>query len=139
MIKPSARRNVYDRDKWQCWYCSKKLNPSITANDENSPCLDHIIPKAMEGDNRQSNLRTSCKYCNAAKADLDLEEYRWKLTLKKSATAKNYQLFNNILNDLESMCESEYEIEVSTEINKIREMRDTFQFNLHRFFGEGQQ
>ncbi len=126
MISPSARKKVYERDRYRCWYCGKDLTQSTTPNDENAPCLDHIIPKSKYKDNCQSNLRTSCKSCNAGKADLGEEEYRWLLTLKESEAARHYHLFDELVFELESNCVSHYYLEISLEINEIREMRDSF-------------
>lgn len=138
MITPSARRKVYERDGWRCWYCGKHLTQSSAPDDENTPCLDHIIAKSRYGDNCQSNLRLSCKSCNAAKADLDEEEYRWSLTLKESEAARQYHQFDQLVFELESNCESHYYEDVSPMINEVREMRDALlgQFTMHRFFGE---
>lgn len=140
MIKRSVRKKVYDRDGWRCWYCGKDLTQFTTSHNANAPTLDHIIPKALYPDNCQDNLRTCCKSCNVEKADLDLEEYRWFLTLKASEAARNYYLLDELVFDSESSCVSHYYLEIAPEINEVREMRDAFsgQFTLHRFFGEMQ-
>ena len=63
-LNQTQRFKVYERDNWTCSYCSRDMR-----NDKRAACLDHVIPYSKGGTNREQNLTTSCKRCNAAKAD----------------------------------------------------------------------
>lgn len=63
-LNQTQRFKVYERDKWTCAYCSREMR-----NDKRSACLDHVIPYSKGGTNREQNLVTCCKKCNAEKSD----------------------------------------------------------------------
>jgi hypothetical protein len=45
-----------------------------------SPVLDHVVPGTAGGDwSDETNLVTACWPCNAAKADLSLEQIGWRV------------------------------------------------------------
>lgn len=54
------RLKVYERDQYQCQYCSKQLT-RFTAT------LDHVKAIAEGGDNSFDNLVTACRECNSRK------------------------------------------------------------------------
>ena len=56
------RFSIFSRDKFTCQYCGRKA-PNVTLE------IDHIIPKAKMGQNREDNYITSCKECNIGKGD----------------------------------------------------------------------
>jgi 5-methylcytosine-specific restriction endonuclease McrA len=56
---------------WECWYCGLDLT-------HRTRHLDHIIPTSRGGKNEIDNYALTCKFCNMAKLDHDLEEfYEW--------------------------------------------------------------
>ncbi|BAQ63984.1 HNH endonuclease [Geminocystis sp. NIES-3709] len=66
LIPIEVRKYIYNRDKYQCQSCGKKL-------EETTLSIDHIIPLAKGGSNDMSNLQTLCLNCNQhKKANLDL-------------------------------------------------------------------
>lgn len=60
----TIRLKIYERDNYRCCYCDDDLK-----NKPRSICLDHVIPYSLHGTNREQNLATSCKKCNAAKGN----------------------------------------------------------------------
>ncbi len=64
--KKFSRATVYKRDNFVCMYCGVKKNGADLT-------LDHVVPKCKfnNGDNPTyyENVVTSCKPCNAKKAD----------------------------------------------------------------------
>lgn len=59
----TQRIKIYARDNYTCRYCGRNMR-----NDSRAMCLDHVIPYAKGGTNREANLATACKKCNASKA-----------------------------------------------------------------------
>jgi 5-methylcytosine-specific restriction endonuclease McrA len=63
-IRQSTRCAIYHRDDFSCAYCG-------THEDDGAYLtLDHILACENGGDNKPSNLVTSCRSCNSAKQDL---------------------------------------------------------------------
>jgi hypothetical protein len=65
----TIRARLYQRDDYRCSYCGRDMTA-----DNRARCLDHVIPYSHGGTNNEKNLVTSCKKCNAAKADRDPAE-----------------------------------------------------------------
>ena len=57
--KPS-RKNIFDRDRAKCQYCSKLLIFTQST-------VDHIVPRSRGGRNTWSNLVLCCSPCNTRK------------------------------------------------------------------------
>jgi len=57
-----SRANVYLRDLFQCQYCQDTF-------DFEDLTIDHVIPRSKGGKSSWTNVVTSCKKCNYAKAD----------------------------------------------------------------------
>jgi len=55
-----TRKNVFERDKYQCQYCGKRP-PSEDLN------LDHVIPRDYGGKTTWENIVCSCIKCNSHK------------------------------------------------------------------------
>lgn len=64
---PEKRQEIFERDKWICQYCGKKVTL------ENAT-LDHFIPQSKNGKNTKENLRTCCLICNGIKSGKTYEE-----------------------------------------------------------------
>jgi len=56
---------VHRRDDYICQYCGKDGLASLDNWGETT--IDHVVPKKHGGTDDQSNLVTSCSYCNAIK------------------------------------------------------------------------
>lgn len=73
-IRRDLREAIRYRDGDQCVYCLAE--PPVTS-------LDHVIPLALltvptrskRGDNRPTNVLTTCPRCNSRKGDLDLDTW----------------------------------------------------------------
>ncbi|MFP3870678.1 MAG: HNH endonuclease [Syntrophobacteria bacterium] len=55
-----SRQNIYIRDKYQCQYCGKTLNPCELT-------YDHVVPKSLGGKTAWENIVTCCLLCNKKK------------------------------------------------------------------------
>jgi len=62
------RERVLERDGWVCRGCGIRV-VSIEDPVPHQAHIDHIIPKAMGGDDHLSNLQVLCRGCNMDKAD----------------------------------------------------------------------
>jgi hypothetical protein len=67
-----SRYSVVKRDASTCQYCGKKLLPAQIT-------IDHVIPKALGGDNSFTNCVVSCKECNNKKDRRTPEQANMKL------------------------------------------------------------
>ena len=72
-----TRKNVFERDKYQCQYCGKRL-PSEGLK------LDHVIPRHYGGKTTWENIVCSCVKCNSRKANRLPHEASMRLTRKPS-------------------------------------------------------
>jgi 5-methylcytosine-specific restriction endonuclease McrA len=86
--KKFSRATVLKRDGYTCMYCGvKKSGGELT--------LDHIIPKSKfrNGENPTfyENVTTSCKPCNAKKADKSCAEAKM-FPIQKPYTPKYYDI-----------------------------------------------
>jgi len=66
-INPEKRNEIFERDKWTCFYCGEKVTV------ENAT-LDHLIPQHKGGKNNKENLKTCCFICNSLKSGKTYEE-----------------------------------------------------------------
>jgi len=62
------RSRVFERDSYQCQYCSKQLT-RFTAT------LDHITPVSAGGGNEYDNVITACRECNSKKTGKSLGDF----------------------------------------------------------------
>jgi len=61
------RKEIFERDKYFCFYCGEKVTP------ENST-LDHLVPQNKDGKHTKENLKTCCLVCNSIKSGKTYEE-----------------------------------------------------------------
>ena len=81
-----TKKNVIKRDSHQCQYCGKRTG-LMTA--------DHILPKALGGEESWENLVCACHECNNRKGDRSLKQSGMRL-LKKP---KRPSYFTFVLNE----------------------------------------
>jgi 5-methylcytosine-specific restriction endonuclease McrA len=76
--KPN-RKNIFDRDRAKCQYCSKLLMFTQST-------VDHIVPRSRGGRNTWSNLVLCCSPCNARKGSKTPVEADMTLLQKEGYT-----------------------------------------------------
>jgi 5-methylcytosine-specific restriction endonuclease McrA len=81
-----TKKNIIKRDSHQCQYCGKRTG-LMTA--------DHIMPKALGGEESWENLVCACHECNNRKGDHSLQQSGMRL-LKKP---KRPSYFTFVLNE----------------------------------------
>lgn len=62
-VTKRTRFEVLRRDNHTCQYCGAKA-PDVTLQ------IDHVVPVALGGDDKPSNLVTACKDCNGGKSSI---------------------------------------------------------------------
>lgn len=67
-----SRRNIYNRDNFQCQYCG------VTPGSEELT-IDHVIPRAHGGVSSWTNCVLACVDCNSRKADRTPQQARMNL------------------------------------------------------------
>jgi hypothetical protein len=62
-ITKRTRFEVLRRDKHTCQYCGEKA-PDVILH------IDHVVPRALGGDDKPGNLVAACKDCNSGKTSI---------------------------------------------------------------------
>ena len=60
---------IGERDGWTCQLCGKPVSIETRFPHQQSATLDHIIPVALGGRHRQSNIQLAHMICNSRKGD----------------------------------------------------------------------
>lgn len=65
IVPPSVRRHVYERDRWRCWLCRRRIDPKLVAPHPLAASVDHVVPQSEGVDHSPANLRAAHMLCNA--------------------------------------------------------------------------
>mgnify|MGYP002143178026 CR=1 FL=1 len=60
---------IYQRDRWVCAICKRKIRRYLTAPHPLSPTLDHIVPRSQRGDHTRANVRAAHMICNSMRGN----------------------------------------------------------------------
>lgn len=66
-IETFSVRSIFDRDRWVCGLCGRKVDSRLKYPDPNSVSLDHIIPIAEGGGHTRRNVQCAHLLCNRQK------------------------------------------------------------------------
>lgn len=97
-VKPVSRRlrfEILRRDNYTCRYCG--------ASAPDAPLtVDHVIPRALGGDDEPTNLVTACQDCNSGKgstspdeatvADVEEKALQWAKAIERAAVIRRGEL-----------------------------------------------
>jgi 5-methylcytosine-specific restriction endonuclease McrA len=61
------RHAIYERDRWKCQLCGRKVNPDLTVPHPMAATLDHIVPVSLGGAHEEANLQLAHFGCNSRK------------------------------------------------------------------------
>jgi hypothetical protein len=56
--------DIYERDKWVCQLCKKKVSKKLKYPNPLSPSIDHIIPLSKGGPHSRANVQLAHLRCN---------------------------------------------------------------------------
>lgn len=58
---------IFERDRWICQLCGKRVRKGKTVPDPQAPTLDHIIPLSRDGEHTRANVQCAHFQCNVRK------------------------------------------------------------------------
>lgn len=64
---------IFDRDEWTCYLCSKSVDAALAHPDPLSASLDHVVPLVRGGEHSAANCRLAHLTCNIHKGDKDAD------------------------------------------------------------------
>lgn len=64
IVEKFTSTEIYERDKWICQVCRKRVNKRLKWPDSLSPSLDHIIPVSHGGTHERRNVQLAHLFCN---------------------------------------------------------------------------
>jgi len=60
---------IFDRDRWKCGICGKRIGKSFKAPHPRSKSIDHVIPLSEGGDDTAANKRAAHLGCNIQRSN----------------------------------------------------------------------
>jgi hypothetical protein len=60
-------QRVFERDRWCCQLCGRKVNRAVKYPHPDYPSLDHVIPMSRGGDHGYANVQCAHFLCNSTK------------------------------------------------------------------------
>ena len=74
--EPVEPVEIFERDRWVCQICRKKVDRALRYPDPLCASIDHVIPWALGGSHTRDNLQCSHLICNLRKATKTMKEVR---------------------------------------------------------------
>ena len=68
-VEPVYRQKVFERDRWVCQLCRRRVNRNATAPHPRAPVIDHVIPLNKGGTHEPANVQCAHFICNSIKSD----------------------------------------------------------------------
>ena len=68
-VAPVNRRAIFERDRWRCELCGRKLKRAAVSPHPLAPVLDHLLPLAQGGKHEPANVQAAHWLCNSIKGD----------------------------------------------------------------------
>lgn len=75
----ALRRAIHERERGLCFYCLRRVPARVR-------CLDHVVPRALLGNNSYCNLVSCCLRCNAEKRDSRAQDFLLRLYRERRLT-----------------------------------------------------
>jgi 5-methylcytosine-specific restriction endonuclease McrA len=74
-----SKQIVFERDKFTCQYCGRKVKQHGPSAAPDTATIDHVVPRAHGGRTTFENTVTACVSCNTKKANKTLASCGLKL------------------------------------------------------------
>lgn len=68
-VESVSRWKIFERDKWICQLCKRKVNRNAVVPHPRAPVIDHVIPLARLGTHEPANVQCAHFMCNSIKSD----------------------------------------------------------------------
>lgn len=68
-VEAFSHREIFERDKWRCGICLRRVDANLVWPDPSSASLDHIEPLARGGSHTKANVRLAHLSCNVRRRD----------------------------------------------------------------------
>lgn len=65
---PIDRLKIFERDRWTCQLCFKRIPKRLKSPHPRSATLDHIVPLAEGGEHTVTNVHAAHRLCNSSKS-----------------------------------------------------------------------
>lgn len=73
------RKAIYERDKWKCQLCGKRIDRNAVVPQYLAATIDHVIPLANGGTHEPANVQAAHYICNVAKGSRETEPVQLSL------------------------------------------------------------
>jgi 5-methylcytosine-specific restriction endonuclease McrA len=60
---------IFERDRWRCGICGKRIGRSYVYPDGRSKSIDHVVPLSEGGEDTASNKRAAHLLCNTMRCN----------------------------------------------------------------------
>lgn len=60
---------IFERDRWKCGVCARKVRTDLAYPDPKSASLDHIVPLSEGGEHSRANARLAHLDCNVQRSN----------------------------------------------------------------------
>lgn len=60
-------REIFERDRWTCHLCRKKIDPTADRRSPAGATIDHLVPLSLGGDDEPANVAAAHWRCNRGK------------------------------------------------------------------------
>jgi 5-methylcytosine-specific restriction endonuclease McrA len=67
------RVEIYERDRWVCKLCGKKVNKELPTSHPMGATLDHIVPVSQGGLHIKENVQLAHRMCNSRKGNRSIK------------------------------------------------------------------
>jgi hypothetical protein len=68
-VERVIRQRIYERDRWKCGICKRKVDPSLEVPHPLSKTIDHIIPLSKGGTHEPRNVQLAHFICNSKRSN----------------------------------------------------------------------
>ena len=68
-VEPVIPTAIFERDRWRCHICRRKLSLNTRWPHRRAATLDHLVPLSLGGKHERANVKTACLSCNSSKGN----------------------------------------------------------------------
>jgi len=65
--RPYADREIFERDRWTCHLCGKRISKTAKRTGPDGATIDHLVPLSLGGSDEPANVAAAHRRCNNEK------------------------------------------------------------------------